>query len=255
MSHFASYDKKITNINDAAPLGSARTKIAAIHDSIIPQFGRRRLRRRGPRSSFANLKRKYSIGGSPSDASPSKSGDLASDIPVSPQPSFVIICINIRCLLKNLAELICHVEFLRPQLILLQETWLDASVESISLPNYHVVSRRDRSDIANRGGIIAFCRDDVKHVVEWSISVDAERIWLLVHTDLGSIAIGNWYKSPSADDDHITSFRTELSTLQSEVIGTIVAGDMNIHHSKWLRFSNANTPQGALLKDICDDFD
>ena len=47
-------------------------------------------------------------------------------------------------------------------IVLLQETWLDASVESFSLPGYVELSRRDRSAEDNRGGIITLCRKDVK---------------------------------------------------------------------------------------------
>ena len=39
-----------------------------------------------------------------------------------------------------------------------------------------------------------------------------------------------------------------------EVSGIVVAGDLNIHHKKWLKYSNANTPVGADLKCICDFF-
>ena len=30
-------------------------------------------------------------------------------------------------------------------------------------------------------------------------------------------------------------------------------GDLNIHHRKWLRFSNSNSPGGRALQQICED--
>ena len=55
---------------------------------------------------------------------------------------------------ENLTELELHLASLQPHLVLLQGTWLDASVESVSLVGYMVVSRRDRSADANRGGVL-----------------------------------------------------------------------------------------------------
>ena len=77
---------------------------------------------------------------------------------------------------------------------------------------------------------------------------------MILHSDLGSIAISNWYRPPSAENEHIYSLRDELAELQSEVIRFIITGYLNIHHQKWLRFSSGNTAQGPILKDICDDF-
>ena len=116
-----------------------------------------------------------------------------------------------------------------------------------------MISRRDRSDQENRGGIISFARVDVFNIVCVKVSADAERSWHYLHLDHGTIAICNWYRPGSSDDDHITSLRGELEEIRSEVIGCIIMGDCNIHHSRWLHFSNGNTPEGSLLKDICDD--
>ena len=45
-----------------------------------------------------------------------------------------------------------------------------------------------------------------------------------------------------------------IADLKADIIGIILMGDMNIHHQKWLRFSNANTAEGYALKSICDDY-
>ena len=117
-----------------------------------------------------------------------------------------------------------------------------------------MLSRRDRSESDNRGGIIAYVRDDLKIGVHLFNSIDAERSWHLLHLDIGSIALANWYRPPGSGLDHIASLREEMSELQNEAIGFIVMGDCNIHHKRWLRFSNANTLEGSTLKEICDDF-
>ena len=46
----------------------------------------------------------------------------------------------------------------------------------------------------------------------------------------------------------------ELKAYSGQISGTIIAGDLNVHHRKWLRFSNANTAVGEDLKRVCDYF-
>ena len=38
-----------------------------------------------------------------------------------------------------------------------------------------------------------------------------------------------------------------------DVFATFIVGDLNIHHKKWLRFSNANTEIGEELHDFCKE--
>ena len=46
---------------------------------------------------------------------------------------------------------------------------------------------------------------------------------------------------------------TELRHLRSEVVGTIVLGDINTHHRKWLRHSSGNKVIGERLHNICHE--
>ena len=38
-------------------------------------------------------------------------------------------------------------------------------------------------------------------------------------------------------------------------MGFVIMGDMNVHHIRWLYYSNGISPEGRRLKDIADDFD
>ena len=108
--------------------------------------------------------------------------------------SLFIYCINIRYLLAHAAELNHQLIIFNPHIILIQESWLNKSVESVSLPNGHdswQISRHDRHDGENRGGVIAFARIDVKNIVFISNSDVAERSWHYLHLDTGTIAICN----------------------------------------------------------------
>jgi hypothetical protein len=50
----------------------------------------------------------------------------------------------------------------------------------------------------------------------------------------------------------IESLEQEWKVLNPEVLGTIIIGDINIHHRKWLRYSNRNSAEGERLKTFCD---
>ena len=65
----------------------------------------------------------------------------------------------------HLGELRIYLEKYNPDLVLFQETWLDKSTESVKILGYKEISRHDRADKANRGGVITYARDDVHNVV------------------------------------------------------------------------------------------
>ena len=104
----------------------------------------------------------------------------------------LILNINIRCLHSKITELCYHLERLQPHILLLQETWLDSSIEDIVIPGYICISRRDRAESANRGGIATYAIHSLKNIVLLEKSADCERCWHLLRLDIGNILIANW---------------------------------------------------------------
>ena len=64
--------------------------------------------------------------------------------------------------------------------------------------------------------------------------------------------MANWYRPGASEHNGYTALYSEIAVYYQEVSGIFIAGDMNIHHQKWLRFSNGNSNQGADLKSLCD---
>ena len=141
-----------------------------------------------------------------------------------------------------------------PDVLVFQETWLTSSTEGFEIANYKKVSRLDRSDGREGGGICVYCKSHLDCLVEVCHSEIAKRSWMYLHSDHGIILIGNWYRPPDADDICITSLSDEINQHLPHVNGIVLMGDFNIHHRKWLRFSSGNTALGETLKGICDDF-
>ena len=102
--------------------------------------------------------------------------------------------VNIRCLGAHLDELQFHLSQHSPHVVLLQETWLDKSTEEVRIHNYMTVSRKDRSDDPNRGGVLTLARKDFNKLVFVEHSKAAERSWHFLHLDTDILLLGNWYR-------------------------------------------------------------
>ena len=67
-----------------------------------------------------------------------------------------------------------------------------------------------------------------------------------------TISLANWYRHGASDSDDISDLYSEISEYFTQVSGVLLIGDLNIHHQRWLHFSNANTHIGSQLKTFCD---
>ena len=100
---------------------------------------------------------------------------------------------------------------------------MDSSTEEISLPNYDLVSRRDRSTQENRGGIITFARCDfARNFVHVSTSTGGEREWFIMHLDVGAIGLAHWHRPPDESVEKIYGLEEEINQIQNDTIGMFV---------------------------------
>ena len=211
--------------------------------------GRRRFRRRGPRSLEALQRRALRFNRKRSGEE--DVGESSINLPCKEfklQPLRILNC-NIRSLMGKLAELIIVISMLNINVVCCQETWLDKSIEHPCIPNFSVVSRRDRKDDTNRGGVIIYAHESMNNISEYHKSVDAERIWALIQRDTGSIAVCNWYLPPGTGVQEIESFKAELLEMNAIADTVILVGDLNIHHVSWLKYSSGESNRGRRLKD------
>ena len=65
-------------------------------------------------------------------------------------------------------------------------------------------------------------------VVEVLSSKTSERMWFLVHSDMGPILVCVWYRPPAPGDiSSISTFESEFDLLRDDAVGTLVVGDLN----------------------------
>ena len=62
----------------------------------------------------------------------------------------------------------------------------------------------------------------------------------------------NWYRPGASEFDGFSNLYSELAEYFPQVSGVGIIGDLNIHHKRWLRFSNDNSRVGAEMKVLCD---
>ena len=117
-----------------------------------------------------------------------------------------------------------------------------------------MVSRLDRRvGYEKSGGIALFVHDSlVARLVHVSDSGQSERSWHVFHTDIGPILFGLWYRPPGYGEiQKMIGLETELKAWAPCVIGSVIIGDMNVHHKPWLQHSNGIAPEGIALFRMC----
>ena len=209
-------------------------RIAALHlldRERPPGYLHRRWRRRGPRSLDALARRSRPSAASvvppvvranrvfsPHDGGPCESGS----VPPSIINSFTILHHNIRGFLIHKRELEILLSIYKyPDFVALVETFLDPSVSNPQLPGYVEIGRRDRGSRRQKGGVIIFVREALaNYVVHLCNSKNAERIWVIIHSDQGPILLGFSYRRPSYGEiKSIRSLKIELQEYGTNKIG------------------------------------
>ena len=126
----------------------------------------------------------------------------------------VIWHLNIQGLRSSLAELTGRIRLSerRPDMICINESFLDSSIGAVELEGYKEVARRDRVDGSSRGGIIVHGSGSVASQITFVLkSEDAERVWCIIHTDCGPYLLGAWYSPPGAETGSILECVAEHS--------------------------------------------
>ena len=140
-----------------------------------------------------------------------------------------------------------------PHLICLNETLLDDPGFDPQLGGYKLISRRDRDDGRAGGGIAVFALDGfAEQVIFLSHSTDHERSWHTLLTDLGPVLLGAWYRPPChGETASIRTCEDEWRKLADEHVATILVGDLNVHHTRWLRHSASISVEGTSMYRFC----
>ena len=66
--------------------------------------------------------------------------------------------------------------------------------------------------------------------------------------------IGCLYRQAAPGEvDTIHSYKREGQLRAANAVGCVMLGDLNVHHRKWLKYSNRNSLEGQELSTVCKD--
>ena len=134
-----------------------------------------------------------------------------------------------------------------PQIICLNETFLDQTIGDVDIEGYVLVARWDRS--YERGGVCVYASSSISQKVTLvHKSVIAERVWCMLHTDQGPFLLAAWYRPPYLEVGSIEAFEREHEELATQALGTLLVGDPNVHHVAWLNHSSSTSACGKRLR-------
>ena len=163
--------------------------------------------------------------------------------------------VNIPVLISHKTELQGHLDLNAPKahLLALNETHLQRG--DLSVGGYCVVARLDRRDGRSGGGITLLAVPEVAPCItllEHAQDLSHERSWFAIHADLGAVLLCVWYRPPCRGEiASIQAFEREWSRLSPDYLGSIVVGDLNVHHTHWLKHSDSVLFEGSRLRRFC----
>ena len=173
-------------------------------------------------------------------------------------PDTCIMHVNIQGLRSHLTELCAVIRLSAepPDIVCVNETFLDKAVEQIELEGFKVVGRRDRShngDDRNCGGVIVFAKTEIADLVTLLLTSEAsERMWFQIHAENGPYLLCSWYRPPvQGEVESIATFGKELDSLRNQALGTVLVGDLNLHSQRWLHYSSRNSVEGETMRKLC----
>ena len=139
-----------------------------------------RLRKRGPRSAAAKSERmaasnrRAEVREAPAESSF-----------VWREAKFRMLHVSIRGLISHVAELAARIRQMedRPDLICVNETFLDRTIAHITLEGYALIARLDRSDGRKCRGIAAFALEHIsERITLVKSSENTQRFWSSMHS-------------------------------------------------------------------------
>ena len=114
-----------------------------------------------------------------------KEGKIAGSLCYDADQYFCILHCDVNGFMSKAVQILARVrlEDAKPEIICINESCLDESIEEIKLEGYEAVARRDRQDGRRKGGVVVFAALGIAPRVTCAKNSDnGERVWLVVHS-------------------------------------------------------------------------
>lgn len=173
-----------------------------------------------------------------------------------------LLSFNINSIRNKGVELEEVIHTKKPDIFLVQETKLDASISNAEFsPKGFNIFRKDRTD--KGGGVLIGVKDSIKFVECPEFDSTLELIWIKLLPsghNVKPIYIGCCYRPPGSDIEFSSSLREILNKIyfntRNSIPHIILCGDFNFPNIKWDDMEN-NSPcpsTGGQFFDLISDF-
>ena len=161
---------------------------------------------------------------------------------------FKIAHLNIRSLFKHIDQLKFYLHDQKYDVISLNETMLDDSIEDheIDISGYDIL-RKDRN--RHGGGVAIYVRSIIDYKIRYDLMIDnLETITVEIQKPKAKpFLINTWYRPPNSSLEVFDSYEDIVKNMDIEDKEMVLVGDFNCDWS--LESSNSN-PQKTRLVDI-----
>lgn len=143
-------------------------------------------------------------------------------------------------------EVLSLLDTLKPDIVALQETKIDQTVNTAELfPSGcgYCVYRKDRS--LNGGGVMLLVKENIDHMPMADLDNGSEAVWIRIKVKDTHHYIGSWYRPPDTDCEGFSLFEAQLrkirSTHRTDKHPKIhLMGDFNFRNIDWSTGLNKN---------------
>ena len=161
------------------------------------------------------------------------------DIPLYNKPNFnlhrfskgtTLIHLNIRSLLPKLDELKFYLKNNKIQVLSLNETWLNSTVDNneVEIPGF-VLFRHDRPTDSH-GGVARYVRTHLQPVLETELSDSTvESVFVKIKIGNSLIILGSIYRPPNANIAYLEAIKCQFEKISNLNLNTILMGDFNLN--------------------------
>ena len=143
--------------------------------------------------------------------------------------------VNARSLINKMDEMKCYVYELKPDIVMITESWATEEIEDVVLKlDSYTIIRNDRTG-KKGGGCIIYLNDCLRGIrnEDLTFMVDTETVWCDLKTKGGKTLIGVCYHSPSAGADQERALHDLLRRACDRKEATVICGDFNHMSIDW----------------------
>ena len=146
-----------------------------------------------------------------------------------------ILSTNMRSVTNKKVELTHAIDRLRPDVIILTETWLDGKIKDSEFinTNHYKVYRKDRN--RSGGGVLIAINNDLENSLAPELGTDCEIVWAKIKLKgRRTLYVCAYYRHDVSDEDSLTKFGVSLERAVSiKNAHLLISGDFNFPSWDW----------------------